>query len=334
MTNLFHQAFSRFSEKNSYGETMKIGKLEKVDLRSMWNNEAKDFTCWIEKNIDQLSNFLGFELEIIEREKKVGSFSIDLYAEANDGEKVIIENQLEKTDHTHLGQIVTYFTNLEAKRVIWIAKDIRPEHAQAINWLNQFTGISFYLIQVEAYKIGNSEPAPYFKLVCKPNETIKAIGQEIKDFNDREKFNVQFWESMIEKCKGRLNHFTGKKAPKYHYLSGSAGKSGLQFVFLATGKFYGVELYIDVVDEDENLFILQSLAKNKSQIEKEFGHKLSWEELNEKRACRIRFHLADESILEVDQSKTQDALITCMEKFEKVFRPKIKELPSFESNAA
>jgi hypothetical protein len=313
---------------------MKIGKLEKVDLRTMWTNEARDFTCWIERNIEQLSDFLGFELQIIEREKKVGSFSIDLYAEANDGEKVIIENQLEKTDHTHLGQIVTYFTNLEAKHVIWIAKDIRPEHAQAINWLNQFTGISFYLLQVEAYKIGDSDPAPYFKLVCKPNETIKAIGQEIKDFNDREKFNVRFWESMIEKCKSRLSHFTTRKASKYHYHSGSAGKGGFTFVFLATNKFYGVELYIDLGNEDENLFLIQYLAKSKNQIEKEFGHELSWEELHESRACRIRFHIAEESILEVDQSKAQEEMITCMERFEKVLRPKIKELPNYNAKAA
>lgn len=305
---------------------MKIGKLEKVDLREIWENEAKDFTGWIENNISHLSDFLGFELEVLEREKKVGSFSIDLFAQTNDGEKVIIENQLEKTDHTHLGQIITYFTNLDAKCVIWIAKEIRQEHATAINWLNEFTGISFYLVQVEAYRIGDSSPAPYFKLVCKPDQTMKAIGQDIKDHSDREKFNINFWESMMEKCKNRLPHFSGKKAPKYHYHSGSAGKGGLTFVFLATGKFYGIELYIDAGDGDENLSYLKQLQKNKSQIEKEFGHTLSWEELDEKRACRIRYHIKNESIVEIDWAKAQDEMIINMEKFEKILRPKIKEL--------
>jgi hypothetical protein len=313
---------------------MKIGKLEKVDLREIWKNEAKDFTCWIEDNISHLSDFLGFELEVIEREKKVGSFSIDLLAQTDNGEKVIIENQLEKTDHTHLGQIITYFTNLDAKYVIWIAREIRQEHATAINWLNEFTGISFYLIQVEAYKIGNSAPAPYFKLVCKPDETMKAIGQDIKDFSEREKFNIHFWETMMEKCKGRLNHFCNKKASRYHYHSGASGKSGLQFVFVITGKSYGLELYIDVGDGDENLSYLKQLEKHKTQIEKEFEHSLSWQELEEKRACRIRFQIKNESITEVDWKKAQDEMIICMEKFENVFRPKIKDLKLSKKEAA
>ena len=89
---------------------MTIGKLEKVELRDIWKNEATDFTCWLEDSIDDLSNFIGFDLEVLEREKKVGSFSIDLYAETPEGEKVIIENQLERTDHNHLKFIVIFFT--------------------------------------------------------------------------------------------------------------------------------------------------------------------------------------------------------------------------------
>lgn len=313
---------------------MKIGKLEKVELREIWKNEARDFTCWIEENIDHLSRFLGFELTVIEREKKIGSFSIDLTCETLEGEKVIIENQLEKTNHTHLGQIVTYFTNFDAKCVIWIASEIRPEHEVAINWLNKFTDVSFYLIQVEAYKIDDSIPAPYFKIVSKPDEDIRAIGHEMKEFSERERFNVHFWESMMEKCKGKLNHFCGKKPPKYHYLGGSSGKSGLQFVFLATGKFYGIELYIDSGDEDENLFYFKELQKNKELVEKEFGHKLSWEELETKRACRIRFHISEKSIMEVDTEKAQEEMVLNMEKFEKILRSKIKQLNYIQKMAS
>jgi hypothetical protein len=313
---------------------MKIGKLEKVELREIWENEAKDFTGWIENNVTHLTDFLGFDLQILEREKKIGSFSIDLFAQTNDGEKVIIENQLEKTDHTHLGQIITYFTNLDAKYVIWIAKEIRQEHATAINWLNEFTGISFYLIQVEAYRIGNSAPAPYFKLVCGPDEDMREIGQDIKDFSEREKFNVKFWESMMEKCKGRLNHFCGKKASKYHFHQGASGKGGFVFVFIATGKFYGIELYIDGGDGEENLQYLKQLEKSKSQIENEFGDKFSWEELEEKRACRIRFIIENKSITEIDWKKAQDEMISSMERFELIFRPRIKSLEFANKKAA
>lgn len=305
---------------------MKIGKLEKLDLRYIWKNEATDFTVWIEDNIDHLSEFLGFELEVLEREKKVGSFSIDLLAQTSNGEKVIIENQLEKTDHTHLGQIITYFTNLDAKCVIWIAKEIRQEHANAINWLNEFTGISFYLIQVEAYRIGQSEPAPYFKLVCKPDEEMKAIGTEIKDLSDRGKFNIQFWESMMDKCKGRLDHFCNKKASKYHFHQGSAGRGGFLFVFIASRKGYGIELYIDSGEEDKNLAYLRELEGSKSEIENGLGKSLSWEELSEKRACRVRLTICSDSITDCEWIKAQDQMIVWMEKFESVLRPRLKQL--------
>jgi hypothetical protein len=313
---------------------MKIGKLEKIDLRHIWKNEATDFTVWIEDNIDHLSDFLGFDLEVLEREKKVGSFSIDLLAQTSNGDKVIIENQLEKTDHTHLGQIITYFTNLDAKCVIWIAREIRQEHANAINWLNEFTGIAFYLIQVEAYKIGQSDPAPYFKLVCKPDEEMKAIGTEIKDLSDRGKFNIQFWETMMEKCKGRLDHFCNKKASKYHFHTGGAGKGGFSFNFIASKKGSGIELYIDSGDEDKNLAYLKELELSKNEIEKEFGKSLSWEELSEKRACRIRFTICSDSITECDVAKAQDQMISWMEKFESVIRPRLKNLKGQITKAA
>ena len=315
---------------------MKIGKLEKIDLRHVWSNEPTKFTTWIESNKQHLCDFLGFNLEILEREKKVGSFSIDLYAELDNGEKVIIENQLEKTDHGHLGQIITYFTNLDekVKTVIWIAKDVRPEHENAVNWFNKYTDLRFYLIQVEAYKIGNSDPAPYFKIVCEPNDNVKAIGHEIKDFSEREKFNVLFWESLMEKCKNRLNHFTNKKAPKYHYLQGSAGKGGLSFVFLATAKFYGVELYIDFGNEEENYSYLMALKEYQDEIESEFKHKLIWDEISEKRACRIRYIIKEVSVVEIEKDAVQEDLIQTMEKFEKVFRPRIKNLSIVESKAS
>ena len=313
---------------------MKIGKLEKIDLRQLWKNEASDFTVWVESNIGHLSDFLGFDLEIIEREKKVGSFSIDLLAQLPSGDKVIIENQLEKTDHTHLGQIITYFTNIDAKCVIWIAREIRPEHANAINWLNEFTGIAFYLVQVEAYRIGNSEPAPYFKLVCRPDADMKAMGADIKELTERDRFNVEFWDLLMEKCKGQLDHYCNKKASKYHFHGGSAGRGGFSFVFLATRKGYGLELYIDSLDEDKNYTYLRELQDSKDEIEKEFGQPLRWEELPDKRACRVRFIINEQSITECDWKNAQDQMIECMKKFEKVMRPRLKSLKGTISNVA
>lgn len=312
---------------------MKIGRLEKVELRKIWSSEPANFTCWLEDNIEVLSSFLDFDLEVIEREKKVGTFSIDLYAQTPNGDKVIIENQLEKTDHNHLGQIITYSTNLESNIVIWIAKEVRQEHANAINWLNESTDINFYLIQVEAYSINNSSPAPYFKLVCQPDEDMRAVGADKKDFSEREKFNLMFWEMLIKKCKGRLNHFCNKKPSKYHYHSGSSGKSGFSFVFNITSSFYGVELYIDANDQELNKAYFHEIHKMKSEIELESEDGLQWDELPEKRASRVRWTLKNIAIMNTDWKAEQEKMIEAMERFEGIFRPIIKSITS-RKNAA
>lgn len=190
-------------------------------------------------------------------------------------------------------------------------------------------------MQLEAYRIGESDPAPYFKLVCQPDENMKAIGNEIKDhsLSDREKLNVEFWESMMLRCKGKLDHFCNKKAPKYHYHSGSSGKTGIQFVFLATGKYYGIELYIDAGEENENLYILKQLERSRTAIEKELNHDLDWQEIHGKRACRIKLVIAEKSFIECDREEVQSELINFMIKFESVFRPKIKQLKSYNEAA-
>src|SRR3989344_9506428 len=139
-----------------------IGKLKKVPLREIWKNEAKDFTTWLSENIDTLNEALEISLTVVEREKSVGDFSLDIVAEDSDSNLVIIENQLEKTDHGHLGQVVTYLSNLGAKMAIWITSNPREEHIKAINWLNESTPdyTSFYIVKVEAVRIGDSAPAP------------------------------------------------------------------------------------------------------------------------------------------------------------------------------
>ena len=115
---------------------MDIGKIKQVPLREIWKREDSDFTVWLKNNIDYLNDVLDFEVSIEEREKRVGSFSLDLYGDDGLGGKVIIENQLEKTDHDHLGKVLTYLTNLDAHRAIWITPQPREEHGRAIDWLN------------------------------------------------------------------------------------------------------------------------------------------------------------------------------------------------------
>ncbi|MCD6520442.1 MAG: DUF4268 domain-containing protein, partial [Anaerolineae bacterium] len=146
----------------------RLGKLEKVPLRTIWRNEAYDFTAWLADNLDFLGEAVGLEISFTEREKAVGSFSVDILAEDSDGNVVVIENQLERTDHDHLGKLITYLSNLDAKAAIWISSDPRPEHEAAIHWLNEMlpADTAFYLLKLEAYRIGDSLPAPLLTVVA------------------------------------------------------------------------------------------------------------------------------------------------------------------------
>ncbi len=167
-----------------------VGKLEKVELREIWKNEAHDFTVWLEANLEALSEALDMNLEVLEREKTLdgSGFSVDLLCETEESEMVVIENQLEKTDHKHLGQIITYVSNLNADYAVWVCKNPRQEHINAINWLNEMVADkNFYLVQLEAFQIGDSEPAPFFSVICKPDNDVKKLGAEKKDLNTKKK---------------------------------------------------------------------------------------------------------------------------------------------------
>ena len=168
---------------------MTIGKLEKVELRDIWKNEARDFTTWLYENMEALSEAVNMTLLEPQKEKQVdGSrYSIDIMAETENGEGVIIENQLEQTDHKHLGQLITYLTNMDCKVAIWICKEPRQEHINAVNWLNETSDddFNFYIVKLEAYKIGNSEPAPFFSVICHPSKEQKEMGKDKKVLKDQ-----------------------------------------------------------------------------------------------------------------------------------------------------
>jgi len=173
---------------------MKVGKLVKVELREIWKNEAKDFTTWLNEHLEQLSDAIDLTLTTIKREQQVtdSRFSIDILAETDEGEGVIIENQLEQSDHKHLGQIITYLTNMDCSHAIWIVKEPRQEHINAINWLNEvIQGKNFYLVKLEAFCIGNSEPAPFFSVICCPDEDVKELGKDKMVINEARKTRIQ-----------------------------------------------------------------------------------------------------------------------------------------------
>ncbi len=156
-----------------------LGTLEEIkDLREVWSHEAHDFTPWLAKNISILGDEVGIDISIEETESSVGDFNVDIFAtDADTGKKIIIENQLEETDHDHLGKLITYASGKSADLVIWLVRKARPEHRAAIEWLNNHTdeGVGFILCEIKVFRIGNSEPAPKFEIIEQPNNWVKEM---------------------------------------------------------------------------------------------------------------------------------------------------------------
>ena len=187
-----------------------FGELASVDLRRAWPNEARSFTRWLADNLDKLAEVIGIPLDPESREVDVGRFAADLLARnPQDGSLVLIENQLEGSDHSHLGQILTYLAGLEAKTIIWIAREFDDAHRSAVNWLNEHTTdpFAFFAVRVKVVQIGDSPLAPVFEIVEQPNEwdrRIHAVARESSELSELGLFRREFWEYFFRNYPGEI----------------------------------------------------------------------------------------------------------------------------------
>ncbi len=270
---------------------MAIGKLEEVDIRELWKHEQYDFSEWLSKkeNIEKLNDILGLTLVDISKETYVGSYRCDLFAkDETTGIKVIIENQLEMSNHDHLGKIITYASGLDAKVIVWIVKEAREEHRSAIEWLNNNTNsnINFFLIEIHAYKIGNSDNAPMFQVIEQPNDFIK----NNKSINSNDTMNksqsqrLEFWNQFNNVLVERGKPFNVRKATTDHWYNVAIGTSDAHIDITLVNKdsVIGVELYIT-----DNKELFDKLYQRKDEIENDLGLKLDWRRLNNSKASRI-----------------------------------------------
>src|SRR4051812_35210560 len=156
-----------------------LGRLRRVaNARDVWTSEAGDFTPWLAENLDVLADELGMSLTLIAQEVPVGEFRLDIQAQTADGGVVIVENQLERTDHGHLGQLLVYASGLEASAVVWVAPRFRDDHRRTLDWLNERTdtGVDFFGVEVSVVQIGETGPrAPVFEVVARPNGWQKGV---------------------------------------------------------------------------------------------------------------------------------------------------------------
>jgi len=310
----------------------KIEKLKKVPLREVWRNEARNFTSWLFENLEILGEELDMTLTAIEKEGKAGSFSVDIVAEDEMGQKIVIENQLERTNHDHLGKIITYLANLGAKTAIWISSNPKQEHERAVDWLNEVgPGIDFYLIKIEAYKIGNSAPAPKFSIIASPSEESKVIGEEKKEYAKRHILRKEFWSKLLEKAKQKTNLHINITPNIYSWLGAGGGKAGIGYNYVVTNKYGKCEIYFDKGKDYEkpniNKLRFDSLHKYKKQIEKKFGGKLNWERLDNARASRISIKFEGVGLGNKERwDKLQEKMIDAMIRLERAFIDYIRKL--------
>ena len=306
-----------------------IGKIQRVPLRAVWKHEALDFTTWLQDNIDVLNDVLDLSLSNAEREQSAGTFTVDLVAEDEAGNPVIIENQLEKSNHDHLGKLITYLTAFGAKAAIWIVADPRPEHVGAISWLNESSAAAFYLLKVEAIQIENSLPAPLLTLIVGPSEESREIGDTKKGLAERHIIRHRFWTQLLERAKEKTKLHAAISPSRYDWVGTSAGKRGLGFNYSIIQHKADVSLYIDRGKEapDDNKKIFDMLEKSKETIEADFGATLEWQRLEGRRACRIRKQIGLGGWREEDKwPEIQDAMIEAMIGLEKAFKAHIAKL--------
>ena len=304
-----------------------IGKLERVALRELWKHEERGFSAWLENNLEVLSEAIGVSLSDPQRELSAGNFQVDLVAENSNGERVILENQLEATDHDHLGKLLTYLTNLDAKAAIWITKLARPEHIRAIQWLNETTpdDIAFYLVSLSAYRIAESAAAPLFTVIVAPSAESKSFGKQKKELAERHIIRLKFWEQLLTRAKEKGVFTHAQRSPsKDAWISAGAGvRAGISFTYVIwMTDATAVELHIDTGNKDENKNIFDGLKAYQAQIEKFFGGPLSWERLDEKQSCRVRSVVKEGGITEEGKWQTiQDAMISAMDRLTKALKP-------------
>ena len=267
-----------------------LGTLKEItDLRSIWPHEALNFTPWVAENVDLLADAVGLDITVDETESSVGDFNVDIYAsETGTDRKIIIENQLEDTDHDHLGKLITYASGKGADVVIWVVKHAREEHKAAVEWLNNHTDdkIGFFLCEIKLFQIGDSQIAPAFTVVERPNDWTKEI-RKTASANSTQQQRLEYWQAFNDYAFSDANFsriFNKRKPTTDHWMDFSIGSSSCHIAVsqIQKRKAVDVELYIN---DDKELF--KSLFAHKDEIEKNMEMELEWKELPERKASRI-----------------------------------------------
>ena len=314
----------------------KLGTLKKVDLREIWKSESGDFTPWLaeEENIRLLGEAAGLELEVEAKEKSVGPFRADILCKNTLNDSwVLIENQLERTDHGHLGQLITYAAGLSAVNIIWIAETFTEEHRAAIDWLNEITDekFNFFGLEIELWQIGDSSVAPKFNMVCKPNNWSKTILSITKgigngELSETRLFQLEYWTAFSEFLLKHSKLIKPQKPPPQHWANYAIGKSGFVLIAIVNKKDFRLEVHL-VMNDNKAKVYFKELYKAKDEIGKEADMSFEWRELPENKESHVVVRLEDVNPENRnDWDKQHQWLKETLEMFFRVFSTRIKKL--------
>jgi len=315
-----------------------LSSLEKVNLRTYWKDEALNFTPWLADQIHLLGKAIGFELEVEAQEKEVGPFSADILCKDTvTGNWVLIENQLERTDHIHLGQLLTYAAGLDAVTIVWVADKFREEHRAALDWLNQITDekFDFFGIEMELWKIGDSPMAPKFNVVCRPNDwsqSVQRSAHRIGELSETRQMQLSYW-TAYKKYMEENSDISCKNPNPQNWIGHPIGRSGFWLSSVASTwdsdtnsstAVLRVELVIDS-SSDAKMFFGQ-LKAQREEIEKEIGESLTWHNPAETRMCRIWIRKPADIMNRDDWPQQHAWLKEKLELFHRIFSPRVKNL--------
>lgn len=320
-----------------------LGRLIRVELRDIWLSESSDFTPWLarEENLAVLGETLGLDLELEAQEKSVGPFRADILCkDVGSNNWVLVENQLERTDHSHLGQLLTYASGLDAVTIVWIAARFTEEHRSTLDWLNRITDESFrfFGLEVELWRIGDSPAAPKFNIVSKPNDWTKSVHQAARAIDESQVTELRvmqrdYWAALHAELDRQKGPISGNRKPQLaSWMNYPVGRSGFSVTALMVRpkREIRVELYIS--SEAAKAFF-GLLEEQKEEIEREIGYPLDWEPLPDKRDSRIAVRLLgvdpeDRS----DWPRQHEWMAQRMNDFHRVFSPRVRLLDADQWN--
>ncbi len=315
---------------------MKLGRFERVELRDIWETEDRDFTPWLaqDQHMEILSDAIGMELEVEAQEKEVGPFRADILCRNTaDDSWVLIENQIEKTDHRHLGQLMTYAAGLQAVTIVWVAAKFTEEHRASLDWLNKITGDGFHFfgLEVELWRIDDSIPAPKFNIVSKPNNWSKSISSAAQRLSeqpmtDTKIMQLQYWRDLSAYLGETSSNLRPQEPRAQHWYNFSIGRSGVKMTALLNTKENRIGAEICMFAEDSSKAFFHLLQNDKDQIEAEVGEPMIWKELPDKIASRIVLYRQCDPSNEADRASQHEWLKNKLELLDKTFRTRIKEI--------